>query len=153
MLWTDLEIFRSNSNLPPDLLRKRGEKAQNTGSVTHRPTILVVDDQRLIADTVAEILNNAGFDATPVYDGKTALELAEKSQPDYVLADVLMPILNGVELAIAVRNRWPDTKILLFSGQAGTGDVLQYARKRGFEFELVPKPIHPEKLIQRLKQS
>ena len=153
MLWTDLETFLSKRDLPPDVFGNRRRRVRKPGSETHRPTLLVVDDQRLIADTVAEILNNAGFDAKPVYDALAALEKMNKSHHDYVLTDVVMPGVNGVELAIAIRDRWPETKVLLFSGQAGTEDVLQDARRRGFDFELIAKPIHPEKLIKRLKES
>jgi hypothetical protein len=61
--------------------------------------------------------------------------------------------MNGVELAIAVRKMHPLTRILLFSGQAGISDVLLDGQRRGFEFELIAKPIHPLKMIERLKRS
>ena len=115
--------------------------------------VLVVDDQRLIVDTIAEILESAGFEAVPVYDPWEALDVAARSQPDYLLTDVLMPRMNGVELAIAIRKMYPAVKILLFSGQAGISEILLEAQKRGFEFELIPKPIHPLKLVERLKEQ
>lgn len=116
-----------------------------------RPKVLVVDDERLIADTITEILEGAGFDAMAAYDGWTALETAARSHPDCLLSDVLMPGMNGVELAIAMRKLYPAARILLFSGQAGISQILLAGQKQGFEFELIPKPIHPYKLIERLK--
>jgi CheY-like chemotaxis protein len=117
------------------------------------PRILVVDDERLIADTIADILEGAGFHATAVYDGWTALEAAARSHPDCLLSDVLMPGMNGVDLAITMHKLYPAARILLFSGQAGTSQVLLDGRKQGFEFELIPKPIHPLTLIDRLKNQ
>ncbi len=59
--------------------------------------------------------------------------------------------MNGVGLAIAMRKIYPDARILLFSGQAGITEILLEGLRQGFEFELIAKPIHPLKLIERLK--
>jgi CheY-like chemotaxis protein len=115
--------------------------------------ILVVDDQRLIADTLAEILENAGFDAVAAYDGWEALEVASRFQPDWLLSDVLMPRMNGVELAIAIRKSYPMVTIVLLSGQTGISEILEEGQRKGYEFELIAKPIHPLKLIERLKEQ
>jgi len=115
------------------------------------PTILVVDDEEIVANTTVEILNMAGFCAFVAYDGQTALELAAKFHPDILLTDVLMPGMNGVELAVALSKLLPRTRVLLISGQAGTIDLLEKARVEGHSFELVAKPIHPRKLIERLE--
>ena len=128
----------------------------NAGSLERREDrrkILVVDDHRLIADTLSEILMNAGFDAVAAYDGWDALDKASRFHPNWVLTDVLMPKMNGVELAIAMRQNYPASSILLFSGQAGISEILQEGARQGYEFELIAKPIHPLKLIERLKQD
>ena len=119
---------------------------------TRRPRILVVDDERVIADTVAEILEGAGFQAATAYDGWNALQVAGVLQPNYLLSDVLMPMMNGVDLAMAIRKMYPAARILLFSGQAGITEILRAAQDQGFYFELIPKPIHPLSLIARLKE-
>jgi CheY-like chemotaxis protein len=116
-----------------------------------RPRVLVVDDQRLIADSLAEILGNEGFEAVAAYDGWEALEVVSRFRPDWLLSDVLMPRMNGVQLAITIRQNYPKVEILLFSGQAGISEILQECQQRGYRFELVPKPIHPLKLVERLK--
>jgi CheY-like chemotaxis protein len=115
------------------------------------PKILVVDDEKRIADTLTEILEMSGFHVATAYDGWDALEAAARFHPDYLLSDVLMPRMNGVDLAIAMRKMYPDAKILLFSGQAGISEILLAGHRQGFEFELIAKPIHPLKLIERLK--
>lgn len=112
--------------------------------------ILVVDDNQLVADTTSAILNRVGFRAITAYDGITALHLAAEMRPDILLSDVMMPILNGVELAISVRKLLPETAILLFTGLADTDAVLEDARREGYFFDIVGKPIHPEELVRRL---
>jgi CheY-like chemotaxis protein len=113
-----------------------------------KPRVLVVDD-----DTTCEILEEAGFSARAAYDGWMALDIAGEFRPDYLLTDVLMPRMNGVELAIAVTKIWPATRILLFSGQAGISEILLKGHNEGYEFELVAKPIHPVKLVEHLKNQ
>jgi CheY-like chemotaxis protein len=121
------------------------------GASAARPRILVVDDERLLADTTAAILRNAGFDAKTAYDGFGALEVMASFHPNYVLTDIMMPAMNGVDLAIAICGSYPATKILLFSGQAGITDILEDSKAKGFEFPLLAKPVHPSKLIEGLK--
>jgi CheY-like chemotaxis protein len=115
--------------------------------------VLVVDDEALIADTIVMILNRNGFEAEAVYSGTQAIESARRNRPELVLSDVLMPLLDGVEAAIQIRELLPDTRIVLFSGQSATVEILARARARGHEFELLPKPIHPTKLIERLREG
>ena len=113
--------------------------------------VLVVDDEKRIADTLCEILMLSGFEARAAYDGWMALDVAKRFHPDYLLSDVLMPRMNGVELAIAVRNILPAAKIMLISGLVGISAILDAGHKRGFTFELIAKPIHPAELIEQLK--
>ena len=116
-----------------------------------RKRIVVVDDENNIADSLADILNENGFEATACYSGEDCLEKARKHCPDIVLADVLMPKMNGVDTALAIRKLCPHTRVLLISGQAGTRDLLARARAEGHRFELLPKPIHPDQLLEKLK--
>lgn len=116
-----------------------------------KPRVLVADDERVIADTLAMILNQSGFDARAVYSGDKALELASSFGPDMLICDVIMPGLNGIDAAIKVRALLPNIKILLFSGQAATADLLEKAREEGYEFEILAKPVHPQDLLARLR--
>lgn len=134
----------------PFLLEKKEARASEPSAV--RVRVLVVDDQRIIADSLSEILNNVGFEATAAYDGMDALEIMSDFRPQWILSDVLMPRMNGVELGIEVRNQFPETGVLLFSGQAGVSEIVQEAHRRGYDFELLAKPIHPSKLIERLNE-
>jgi CheY-like chemotaxis protein len=94
------------------------------------PKILVVDDERRIADTLAEILKMSGFEVVAAYGGWEALETVARFRRDYLLSDVLMPRMNGVDLAIAIRKMYPEAKILLLSGQAGISEILLGGQRR-----------------------
>jgi CheY-like chemotaxis protein len=115
------------------------------------PKVLVVDDEHVIADTLAMILNQSGFDARAVYSGEKAVELASTFAPDMLITDVIMADLNGIDAAIRIRSVLPRIKILLFSGQAATADLLEKARAQGYEFEILAKPVHPQDLLSKLR--
>ncbi len=117
-----------------------------------KPRVLVVDDERVIADTLAIILNQAGFEASAVYTGTGAVDTAREVRPDLIISDVIMPDMNGIEAAIRIRGFLPACKILLFSGQAATADLLESARARGHEFEILAKPVHPQDLLAKLRE-
>ncbi|HEY6252547.1 MAG TPA: response regulator [Candidatus Angelobacter sp.] len=116
-----------------------------------KPKVLVVDDERVIADTLAIILNQSGFDASAVYTGTDAVHKAQSHKPDLIISDVIMPDMNGIEAAIRIREILPECKILLFSGQAATADLLEKARLEGHEFEILAKPVHPQDLLAKLR--
>jgi CheY-like chemotaxis protein len=118
---------------------------------SYKPKVLVADDERVIADTLVIILNQAGFEATAVYSGEKAVEQAEALRPDMLISDVIMLDLNGIDAAITIRKILPSCKILLFSGQAATADLLDRARNQGHEFEILAKPVHPQDLLAKLK--
>ncbi len=116
-----------------------------------RPKVLVVDDERVIADTLTIILNQQGYDASAAYSGTEAVEMARQLRPDLIVSDVIMPDIDGIEAAIKIRSFLPNCKILLFSGQAATADLLESAREKGHEFEILAKPVHPQDLLAKLR--
>jgi CheY-like chemotaxis protein len=116
-----------------------------------RPRVLVVDDERVIADTLSIILNQNGYDASAVYSGVAAVDRAREIKPELVISDVIMQDMNGIEAAIRIREILPGCKILLFSGQAATADLLERARAQGHEFEILAKPVHPQDLLAKLR--
>jgi CheY-like chemotaxis protein len=113
--------------------------------------VLVADDEQVIANTLAIILNQAGFDARAVFSGEKAVELLDSFKPDMLISDVIMTGMTGIEAAIITRQRLPKCKILLFSGQAATADLLEKAREQGHEFEILAKPVHPTDLLSKLR--
>ena len=112
--------------------------------------VLVVDDSEVIATTLAMVLRSAGFHAVAASGGRHALALLQSGSLDLLLSDVMMPDVSGVELAIeATKSRWV-RKVLLMSGVSATADLLGNARKLGYNFEILAKPMHPTEVIDRI---
>jgi CheY-like chemotaxis protein len=111
------------------------------------PRIFVVDDEHVIASTLATILQMNGFSAKFFTCSLEALTAARSKAPDLLISDVAMPGISGIELAIRVRAQYPTCKILLFSGQAATVDLLEDARALGHQFDLLLKPVPPTELL------
>ena len=127
------------------------EQTSSSNGSASKPRVLVADDEQVIANTLVIILNQAGFEARAVYSGEKAIEMLDSFQPDMLISDVIMTGMTGIEAAIEVRNRLPKCKILLFSGQAATADLLERARAQGHEFEILAKPVHPTDLLAKLR--
>ena len=115
--------------------------------------IIVVDDEPIIVDTLVDILIGEGHEALAVSNGKSAIEWAGMVRPDAVVTDVVMPGLNGVETAKEIRRLLPSCRIILFSGQAASTDLVSKARAEGYIFEVLAKPINPDLLLEKLNSS
>jgi DNA-binding NtrC family response regulator len=114
------------------------------------PSVFVVDDEHVIASTLAAILKLHGYCAKAFTSPREALAAARLKAPDLLISDVEMPGISGIDLAIQMKSQYPECKILLFSGQAATRDLLEDARNQGHNFQLVEKPIHPSAMLSRL---
>jgi CheY-like chemotaxis protein len=146
----EMGIWLGQPDFPPhdsSMLELDGESSDSVG------TVLVVDDERLIADTISAILTEHGFIALKAYSGEEAVHLAYQMEPDIVLSDVLMPIMSGIQMAILIKKSLPATRIVLLSGQAATAELMRQAAAAGHNFELLAKPIHPEELVKKLKEQ
>jgi DNA-binding NtrC family response regulator len=115
---------------------------------SYKSRILIVDDERTIADTLAMVFKIKGHEAMAVYNAESAVEAVETFEPDVVLSDVIMGKMTGVDLAIYLSKARPECKIILFSGQTDTANLLAEANRKGHAFRLLAKPIHPEKLLE-----
>ena len=112
--------------------------------------VLVIDDEKNLADTLVWILERAGFEATSAYDGESALQRLDTFQPDVVISDVIMPGINGIEVCTRIQARFPKCHILLFSGQTANNELLGEAREHGLTWELLAKPMDPDELLAKV---
>jgi CheY-like chemotaxis protein len=87
------------------------------------------------------------------YDADSALETALLVPPELLIADVILPGMSGIELAITIRRVFPDCKVVLFSGQAATSDLLAAAGGNGHRFQLLNKPVHPSDLLAHISAA
>jgi CheY-like chemotaxis protein len=116
-------------------------------SPNEQKRVLIVDDERLIADTLATIFSKKGYAARAAYSAEQALELISDWLPDLAIIDVQLPSMNGVDLAIRLRVAYPDCKLSLFSGQGSTGELLELAHQKDHPFEIIAKPVPPDDLL------
>jgi DNA-binding NtrC family response regulator len=115
--------------------------------------IIVCDDEPVIADTLVNILNGEGHDAISTSDGKSTIEWAARFKPDVIVSDVIMPGMSGIDTAKAIVKQLPNCRIILFSGQAASVDLLAKARDEGYSFEVLAKPVDPDKLLNSLNRT
>jgi CheY-like chemotaxis protein len=113
----------------------------------------VVDDEKIIAESAAMILRWKGFRVESFTDAFEALQAARYKAPDLLLADIRMPLMSGIELAIQVREDCPECKILLLTGQAEIEETLAMFKADGQDFDLLRKPLHPTELLRRIQES
>jgi DNA-binding NtrC family response regulator len=112
--------------------------------------VLIVDDEHMIANTLAQILNASGFEAKALFSGEHAVPEATQFQPDVLLTDVIMRGFSGIDVAMQIAEVLPACRVILFSGQASTADLLDRAKAQGYHFEMLAKPIHPRDLLRML---
>ncbi len=118
-------------------------------SVSNRK-ILVVDDEATVAETLDLIFRTRDYEPRVAYSAEEAIEIVALWKPDLAVLDVMLPGMNGIDLAVALKAIYPDLRILLVSGHPGTGDLLITAEEKGHQFEILAKPLHPESLLEKV---
>jgi DNA-binding NtrC family response regulator len=105
--------------------------------------IMIVDDETAVADSLQLIFSNRGYEARTAYCAEVAIETIAAWQPDVAIIDVMLPQMNGIELAGILKGNYPECRILLISGHPGTSELLSSAQEKGSSFEILAKPLHP----------
>jgi DNA-binding NtrC family response regulator len=113
-------------------------------------TVLVIDDDRMLADTLSDILRKNGYKPVALYSGEEALEVAERFRPDVVLSDIRMSRLDGIEAAKRIRILHPACRIILFTAHTVSTALVQLIH--GLGFELLQRPLHPDRVLTALSQ-
>jgi len=110
--------------------------------------IFLVDDEEMITSSLGLILGREGFDVFGFTNPLRALERMQTVEPDLLISDVMMPQLNGIDLAIQTKIVRPDCRILLFSAAATEFGIQAWAG--GHDFRLLQKPVHPDLLLREI---
>ena len=116
-----------------------------------KPLVLVIDDEKPVADSFAMLLNATGYSATAAYSGETGIALAKAISFDFLFTDVVMKPLNGIDAAEEICRILPNCRVFLVSGNNDTAALLQQASARGMDFVCLPKPVHPTVLLDTLR--
>jgi CheY-like chemotaxis protein len=114
--------------------------------------ILIVDDGANIADTLALIFKMRRYEVRVAYSAESAIEVIAQWRPDLAVLDVILPAMNGIDLAIAIRANYPACRVMLFSGHGKTGTLLEEAALKGHQFEVMAKPVYPDVMLERASE-
>jgi CheY-like chemotaxis protein len=126
--------------------------AQGLASLKGGRRILIVDDEANIADTLALIFKMRRYDVRVAYSAESAIEVIAEWRPDLAVLDVILPAMNGIELAIAIKANYSSCRVMLFSGHANTGMLLEEAARKGHQFEVMAKPVYPDLMLERASE-
>jgi DNA-binding response OmpR family regulator len=110
-------------------------------------TVLVVDDERTIADVVARYLERDGYRAVVAHDGEEAIAAAERERPDIVVLDVMLPRLDGLQVMALLRRRRP-TPVILLTARGEEQERVNGLRLGADDY--VVKPFSPAELVARV---
>ena len=113
---------------------------------SHR--VLIIDDAENVADTLALIFSKEGYESRVAYSAEQAIEIIAEWEPDLAIVDVVLPQMNGLELAIVLKENHPNCRLLLFSGEEATAELVARAAKSGNFFEVLAKPVHPAYILE-----
>lgn len=117
--------------------------------MNNRIKILIVEDEKMLAEILSDTLSDRNFDVHLAYDGLHALETIKKEPFDVIVSDVMMPNLDGYSLAKKLRNEGCNTPILFLTALSATEDVVKGFETGGNDF--LKKPFAIDELIVRVK--
>lgn len=112
--------------------------------------ILIVEDEKVVADTLGQILVAHGYEIRVVYSAEDALETIAQWPPNVAVLDVMLPKMNGIELAVVLKENFPSCHALLFSGQPSVEVLMQKAKNEGHQFDILAKPVHPSVMLNAI---
>jgi CheY-like chemotaxis protein len=148
---SDSDSFASNSSNSAGATVAAHEKGWMMGIPLTKAArrILIVDDETAIADTLALIFQLQRYEVRVAYTAERAVEMIAEWVPELAVLDVMLPEMNGIELALVIKANHPRCHVLLFSGHANTGMLLEEAGRKGYQFEILAKPVQPEVMLER----
>ncbi len=113
--------------------------------------VLIVDDERVLADTLALICRHRGYQVEAAYSGEVAVERAVQWQPNVLISDMILGGMSGLDAAVEICRKIPSCRVILLSGQPLGMDLLDRGKECGQAFEVLLKPVHPETLLRRVQ--
>ncbi len=116
-----------------------------------RPTVLIIDDESAIVDTLRILLKNEGFAAHVAFGGKQGLDQIAAIRPDLVISDIRMPGVTGLEVLAAARAADPDVPVILMTAQASLQSAIQAVNDGAFHY--IQKPFRNDELVAIVRRA
>ncbi len=118
---------------------------------TDNPKILVVDDEKVVHDSVERILSTEGYQIDAAYKVDEAVQKLELGRYDLVLTDLMMPGRDGMEIVKLISEKYQDCGVVIFTGYATVESTVKSIKLGALDY--LPKPFSPEELIEVTKRS
>ena len=115
------------------------------------PSLLIVDDEPSILQSLGGLLSDEGFEVTTALNGYEALKIIEAESPDLVLLDIWMPGIDGIETLKEIKNENPNIQVIIITGH-GTIETAVRATKLG-AYDLIEKPLSIDKVIVAINNA
>jgi DNA-binding NtrC family response regulator len=119
--------------------------------MSQKPSLLVVDDESGILDTLRILLRNEGFEVTTAQGGKAGLEQIRSGTHDIILSDVRMPQVSGLDILTAAREQDPMTPVILMTAQASLQSAIGAVNSGAFYY--IQKPFSNDELVAILRRA
>ena len=119
--------------------------------MSERPSLLIVDDESAILDSLRILFKNEGFDVVVALGGPAALEALGRAAPDLVLTDVRMPAVNGIDVLVAAKERDPDLPVVLMTAQAELKTAIEGVNRGAFHY--LQKPFDNDELVSICRRA
>ena len=115
------------------------------------PTILVVDDEPRVTDSLASLLSDQGWDVHTAGSGKKALERIESMTYDCILLDLVMPGTDGLEIMEKIKEKRPETPVIIVTGHASVDSAVSCLKNGAHDY--LKKPVNHDELIKRIENT
>jgi len=114
-------------------------------------TFLIVDDNKTSADTLGALVKRRGHATRVAYDGRQALSILESEPVDVLVTDLKMPEMDGMQLLLAVRDRWPDVVVIVVTAHGSVGVAVEAMKAGAFDF--VTKPLDNNEIQAKFRKA
>jgi two-component system nitrogen regulation response regulator NtrX len=115
------------------------------------PTILIVDDEPSIVQSLSGLLTDEGFEVTVAHNGYEALQAVEAEIPDLILLDIWMPGLDGIETLKEIKTKYPHVHVIMISGHGSIETAVQATKYGAYDF--IEKPLSIDKVIVAINNA
>ena len=112
--------------------------------------LLIVEDEAVVLHTLQLILQQHGYEVRGARDAHEAFAISPAFQPDILLCDINLPDVDGIQIAIRIRQEIPYCRVVLLSGEISSAELLEQAKAKGYHFEVLAKPTDPQYLLSVL---
>jgi DNA-binding NtrC family response regulator len=116
-----------------------------------RPRILVIDDEEIVRVSCKKCLTPEGYDVDVAANGIEGLAMTENNRYDVILTDLKMPDMDGMEFLTKVKERHPDTKVIMITGYSTVEHAVRAMRMGAYNY--IEKPFTPDALIEAVREA